>query len=166
MKPNLETLKNEIRAHLESNGLAVFAGHVSELHEQRLVIWDVEHESDFRKFVDCAIQAQVKLMVFNYSDLDRSMIDEAIERLEDTDLTREEQRAIERRLKELRAFDGFTCAVEMSFEYGGRVYLYNLRTDWYEELLDLMEQIEIAVSDGDKADGDEDEPMGGYFSRN
>lgn len=166
MKPNLDTLKKEIREHLETNGLAVFAGFVNELHEQRLIIWDVDREPDYRKFVDCAIHAQVKLIVFNYRDFERAMIDEALERIEETDLPREEQRGIERRLKELRAFDGFTCSIEMCFEHGGRYYLYNLRTEWYEELLDLMEQIELAVGDGDPLEGDEDEPIGGYFSRN
>src|SRR5262245_18843105 len=113
MKPNLDTLKKEVPDFLESKGLAVFQGFVNELHEQKLVFWDIENGSDYRAFVECAVRAGVKLMVFNYRNFQREMVDDALERLEECDLPREEQRAMERRLKELRPFDGFTCAVEL-----------------------------------------------------
>jgi len=37
----------------------------------------------------------------------------------------------------LRAYEGFTCALELSFDLQARVYLFNLRAEWYEEYLDL-----------------------------
>jgi hypothetical protein len=38
-----------------------------------------------------------------------------------------------------------------------------LRTDWYEEFLDILDQIDEAFAAGTEEDGG---PMGGYFSRN
>jgi hypothetical protein len=167
MKPNLDTLKTEIPEYLHSKGLAVFQGFVNELHEQKLVFWDVDHEPDYRVFVECAVRAAVQLVVFNYRKFQREMVDDALERLEEADLPREEQRAMDRRLKELRAFDGFTCSIELAFEIQGRFYVYDQRTEWYEELLDLMDQIDSATTLGDLEDDEEDEDMGGgYFSRN
>lgn len=165
MKPNLDTLKREIPEYLHSKGLAVFQGFVTELHEQRLVLWDVDKEPDYRAFVDCAIRAGVKLIVFNYRHLEREMVDDAIERLADCDLPREESRGLERRLKELRAFDGFTCSVEALFEHQNRIYVFDLRTEWYEELLDMMDQIDLA-GPADEMPDEDGEDMGGYFSRN
>ncbi|MCZ2146401.1 MAG: hypothetical protein LC126_01330 [Bryobacterales bacterium] len=167
MKPNLDTLKTEIPEYLHSKGLAIFQGFVNELHEQKLVFWDIDLEPDYRMFVECAVRAEVHLIVFNHRKFQRQMVDDAMERLEDTDLPREELRAMERRLKELRSFDGFTCAIELAFEIQDRFYIYDQRTEWYEELLDLMDQIDSATALGDLDDDEEDEDTeGGYFSRN
>lgn len=165
MKPNLDTLKREIPDYLQTKGMALFQGFVNELHEQKLVFWDVEKETDYRAFVECAVRAGVKLMVYNYRNFQREMVDDAIERIADCDLPREEMRAMERRLKELRPFDGFTCAVELLFEYQNRIYVFDMRTEWYEELLDLLDQIDMAGPVDEMPDED-DEEMGGYFSRN
>ena len=166
MKHNLDTLKREIPAFLQEKGLAVFRGFVNELHEQRLVFWDIDRESDYKKFVECAVLAGVRLVIFNYRDFERSMADDAIERLEECDMPRDEQRAIERRLKDLRAYDGFTCSVELAFEMQNRFYVFDLRTDWYEELLDLLDQVDTAAPLDNGLDDDEDESMGGFYSRN
>lgn len=167
MKLNLDTLKLEIREYLESQGLAVFRGFVNELHDQRLVLWDVEREPDYRAYVECAMRAGVKMMVFNHRTFKRDMIEDAMDRLEASDLPREEARAVERRLKELRPFEGFTCSVEMVFDLDGRFYVFDLRTEWYEELLDLLDQMDSAVPELGGEDDDEDSSIGGgYFSRN
>lgn len=165
MKPNLDTIKKEIQEYLSTQSIAVFRGIVADLHRQGLVLWDVLREPDFRKFVECGRQIGVRMMLLSYGELDPAMIEEAMEKLSETDMPRDEQRAIERRLKELKPFAGFTCSVELSFEFQNRFYLYDLRTEWYEELLELMDQIDLSVSDGE-LDEDEDDSMGNYFSRN
>lgn len=166
MKQNLDTLKREIPEYLRSKGLAVFRGFVNELHEQKLVFWDTDREPDFKSFVQCALDAGLKMLIFNFRDFQREMAEDALARLEECDLPRDEQRAIERRLKDLRAYDGFTCSVELVFEMQGRFYVFDLRTEWYEELLDLLDQIDIAAPVEDEPGDDDDEPMGGYFSKN
>ena len=81
------------------------------------------------------------------------------------DLTVEEQRGYERRLREMRAYDGFTCAVELSFEREGVIYMFELRTEWIEEFNAILDDIDVSVSPDDD-DEDEGGPMGGYFSKN
>lgn len=163
MKPNLDTLKKEMQAHLATLNIAVFRGIVADLHRQGLVLWDVRREPDFRKFVECGRELGVRMMLLSHGELDPAMIEDAVEKLGETDMPRDEQRSIERRLKELKPFAGFTCSVELSFEYQNRFYLFDLRTEWYEELLELMDQIDLSVTDGEM-DDEEDDSM--YFSRN
>jgi hypothetical protein len=166
MKLNLDSLKQEIREYLDEQGFAVFRGFVSELHEQKLVLWDVERDPDYRAYLDCARRCGVKVLIYNHRVFKRDMIEDAMDRLDASDLGRDDARAIERRLKELRSFEGFTCSVEMAFDLDGRFYVFDLRTEWYEELLDLLDQIESAVPELDGDDEEDDSSMGGYFSRN
>ena len=69
------------------------------------------------------------------------------------------------RLRELRAYDGFTCAIELSFDENGRVFMFELRTDWYEEFSDLLDEIDSAIPHAEDDEPDEG-PIGGYFSKN
>ena len=62
----------------------------------------------------------------------------------------------------LHGFEGFTCALELSFDYQGRVYLFNLRAEWYDDYLDLVEELDASIPGEDE----DDEEMGGYYSRN
>ena len=166
MKTNLDTLTTEIPAYLQQIGIAVFRGIVNELHEQKLVFWDVEKSPDYHQFVECAVSAGVKLIIFNHRNFEKGMAEDALERLEECDLPREEQRKLTRRIKELLAYDGFTCLVELIFELNSRFYVFDLRTEWYAELLDLMDSIDMA-GPLDDDEGPEDESMGSsYFSRN
>jgi len=43
------------------------------------------------------------------------------------------------------------------------LYVYELQPDWYEEFLTLDEEIVTSLSDDEL---DDDEPLGGYFSKN
>src|SRR5262249_153519 len=99
MKNNLDTLTTEIPEHLKPQGLGIFRGIVNELHEQRLVFWDVDNNPDYRQFVECAVAAGVKLMIFNFRHFEKAMAEDALERLEECDLPREEQRSLNRRIK-------------------------------------------------------------------
>jgi hypothetical protein len=64
----------------------------------------------------------------------------------------------------LRIYDGFVCAIELSFDHEGRVFLFDLRTDWYEEFSEVLDEIEMMDTGAD--DDDDDQTMGGYFSKN
>lgn len=163
LTPNLDTLSSEIRSFLESEGFNLFYGYSRLLDDLPIVYWDFERHPNYRDFVQVARRASVALMVFHQREFDPGQIDEALERLDSFDLSRDEYRSIERRLKELRAYEGFTCALELSFDYGGRIYLLEVRTDWYEELSDLMESINMVGGQGEDED---DSAIGGYFSKN
>ena len=163
MSLDLDTLKTEILEYLEGEAFVVFHGYSRLADTDSFVAWDTDRVPDFRTFLSAAKKAGVKLIVYNFREFSQSHIDEATERLEDCELTTEERRGLERRLRDLRSYPGSTCAIELSFDHQGRVYLYNLRSEWYEDYLDLLEEIDAAIPDEDE---EEDDSMGGYYSQN
>jgi len=66
-------------------------------------------------------------------------------------------------LRELSVYEGFTCAVEMAFHYEDTLYVFELKTDWFSELNQLLEDLNLA----DNSDEDDDDgTLGGYYSKN
>jgi hypothetical protein len=164
MNLNLDELKNEILEYMEAESLVVFHGYSRLAETDSFVAWDTDRLPDYHSFLGAAKKAGVKMIVYHFREFSATHLEDAEERLEDSELTTEEQRNIERRLRELRAYQGFTCALELSFDYQGRVYLFNLRADWYDDYLDLVEELDGTL--GDEDDEDDDDSMGGYYSRN
>lgn len=164
MSLDLDNIKKAINAYLKENGFVVFHGHSRRMDEMREVDWDVEQYPDFREFLDVARSLDIKPIVLHHRDFSDSVIDNALESLEDAGFEYDGQRTCEQRLRELRMYDGFTCAVELSFEYQDTLYVYDLQTDWYRELTNLLDEIEIS-STVDQTEED-DNPLGGYYSQN
>jgi hypothetical protein len=162
MSLNLDELKTEVLQHLEKQEFVVFHGYSRLADTDSFVAWDTERQPAYQRFLDTAKKAGVKLIVYHHREFTQAHVDEAAERLEGCEVSVEEQRSMERRLRELRAYEGFTCALELSFDLAGRVYLFNLRAEWYEDYLDLLEEMDAAMADEE----DDDESMGGYYSRN
>ncbi len=162
MNVNLDSLKSEILEHLGSEGFVVFHGYSRLADTDSFVAWDTDRHPDYREFLKVARQAGVTLIVFNDRQFSAEHLEDATERLEDCELTTEERRTLERRLRELRGYEGFTCGLELSFDCQGRVYMFSARADWYEDFLDLLEELDARLPE-DEEDGDS---MGGYFSRN
>ena len=162
MTPDLDTLQTEILEYLEKSGFVVFHG-ASRLDEPgHAVFWDQARFPDFRLFLDTARRAGVKLIVFHHTEFTPDDTGEALEQLEECDLAIEERHALEHRFQDMRVYEGFTCTLELSFDHDGRTYIFELRAEWYEEYLDAIDEIESSIPD----EGESDEPMGGYFSRN
>jgi hypothetical protein len=164
MRPNLDTLRHEIEQHLESRGLAVFRSYPRTDSEGSLtgaVYWDSQNHPDYRQFVEAACAAGVRLVTLYARELTADIIENALAQLSDTDLERDERRAIHSRLNEMQAYEGFTCQIELSFDHAQRTYIFEVRTDWFDELNDLVERIEYSFQD----DGDEN-PLSGYYSNN
>lgn len=162
---NLDTLKGEIEGYLQDQQFAVFRGFPRMLDTVPLVYWDCDRYPDYQAFLATAQAAGVRLIVYHQHEFSAEQIDNALERLEEVELPREEYRSIERRLKELRVYEGFTCALELSFDLQGRIYVFDLRTEWYDELSDLLDELHMLGARGDE-DEDDDTPMSGYFSKN
>ncbi|MBI4877280.1 MAG: hypothetical protein HY822_21850 [Acidobacteria bacterium] len=164
MKLDLDHLRNEIEDELKARGFVVFRGHSRIAGSTPFVYWDTEQHPGYGAFLETAAQAGARLIVFHYRVFDASYVEDAAERLETAELPRDEQRSIERRLNALRDYEGFTCTIELSYDYQGRVYYFSLRTEWYEDLLDILDELEASYPEQEEEEGDE--PLGGYFSRN
>jgi hypothetical protein len=163
MPQDLETISAEIQAYLDESGMAVYYGYHRMLDSLIQVSWDTERHPNFREFLATAQKAGVKIIVFNQQAFSLDQIDEALEQLEDTDFTREEKRNYESRLRQLQGYEGFTCALELSFSLEGRIYVYELHTDWYEAMNDILTELDAAIEETEEED---EGPIGGYFSNN
>jgi hypothetical protein len=162
MKQNLDTLRTEIDAYLKQAGFVVFYGMSRSIDDIPEIDWDTVHYPDYKQFLDVAKQMGAKLIVLHFREFDSDIIESALDRLESTTFEFEDSRHIETRLRELNMYDGFTCVIELSFDYEDVMYMFELRTDWYNELNDILEQLDMAPDDDDS----DDETFGGYYSRN
>jgi len=165
---NLDTLKLEIENAAAEEGLAIFHGHARMLEPAEAVYWDVEHYPDYKLFLKAAKAAGSQIIVLHHHSLTSDHVDDVLDDLETCDMPREEYRTIERKLQDLRVYEGFTCSIELSFAHGGRMYMMDFRSDWYRELIDIQGDLEILSGAGPDFDDEEedDSGMGGYFSRN
>jgi len=163
MKPNLDTLKAEIEHHLEESGMGVFYGYSRALESMQGIFWDCDQYPDYKLFVKAAQIAGVKLIVFHQRQFSAEQVDDAIEQLAACDMPREEYHELERRLNDMRVYESFVCAIELSFDYQGRVFVFDLSTDWYDDLSEIRDEIQIMNAE---SDNDDDTPISGYFSKN
>jgi len=163
MRANLDTLHHEIEQHLEARGLAVFRSYPRAEPDRSVsgIYWDSETHPDYREFVEAAAAAGVRMITLYAREFTSEIVENALAQLADSDLEREERRALDARLNELRAYEGFTCQIELSFDHAQRTYLFDLRTDWFDELNELLERIEDFYED----EGDEN-PLSGFYSNN
>ncbi len=162
MNVNLESLKRKILAYLDASEFAVFHGLPRGMETLPGAAWDVEHYPDFHVFLDVASKAGVKVVAFAAIEFDASAVANLEEQLEIADLESDEQRSFERRLREARSRLGQLCSVELAFDYNSRSYVYVARTEWYEDFLALEDEVMAHVYD----DEDDDEDLGGFYSRN
>jgi hypothetical protein len=161
---NLDTIKREILGYLDEAGFAVFRSTPGGLEgAPSMVLWDTESHPDYQMFLDVARKTGIKLILFASREFEADDIDELIAQLDSSEIPREEQREYRSRLRDLRSYIGVTCSIELAFDYNQRLYVYELQPDWYEEFLTLDEEIVTSLSDDEL---DDDEPLGGYFSKN
>ena len=165
MAIDLEKTRVDIEAYLQERDIPVFFGYDQMTESPIHVTWDTEKHPDFRDFVSSAASAGVKLMVFHAESFSESSVDEALEQLEVCDFSREEKRSYEKRLKALQGYEGFTSLISLSFTLDGRVYQFELHSDWHDTLEDIW--MELDAASGEMSDeGASDGPVGGYFSNN
>lgn len=160
VKSNLDHFRAEIQEYVESRGLHVFHSVPRNGDTHMAVFWDVQQHPDYREFIQAAEVSGAKLVTLAAREFTPDLIEDALERLSETQLERDERRAMELRLREMRAFEGFVCLVEISFDYGQRDYIFETRTDWFEELSEMLERIEGSFDD------EPDGSLGGYYSNN
>ena len=163
MKVNLDTLKTEIEAHLKDSGFLIFHGFSRNGEHEAFIEWDTSRYPDYKKFLSVAKRLEVRLIVLHHRDFSAEMIEEAIDELNATGLEYDDRRTYEQKLRELSVYEGFTCALELSFDYGGKVYLFELQADWYKELNQILDELTVNEEPGS---GEDEDPLGGYYSKN
>ena len=164
MKPNLDTLKESILEQLQAQGFAVFHGLCRHGDANPVAWWDTRRHPEFETFLAAARKAGATLIVFSHLEFFEAMVEDALDHLEDCELPAAERRAIERRLREMQGYLGFTCALELTFDHAGRAYVFEVRAEWYTEFLHILEDIDALDPDDD--DEDDEDPTGELFSRN
>jgi hypothetical protein len=161
---NLDTLKREILDYLDANGFAVFRSSPGGLEGLPMILWDAENFPDYQSFLDVAQKCGVHLVLFASSEFDADDIEELLAHLEECELSRDERRDYESRLRNLRTHAGVTCSLELAFSYESRLYVYEVQPDWYDDFCAIEEEV-MAHLAGEEPDTDGDS-MGGYFSNN
>ncbi len=164
MDLNLDTLKQEILEFLHASGFGVFQSTPGGLDGFPIVLWDAERFPDYQMFLEAARQSGVKLILFAAREFESSDLDDILSQLDDCELTREEKRDYESRLRELRIFTGVTCSLELAFDYQTRLYVYEVQPDWYQDFQGIEEEIAARMDDDDSPM--DDDSLGGYFSKN
>lgn len=165
MPLDLSVMKTEILAKLEQEGFATFFSDTSR-DNLNLVYWDSKRHPEVSDFLTVAKSCGCNLMVFYERTFSQFSIDDTLERLEACELSREEKRSYEGRLKELQKFEGFTCELELSFTHGGQTYQYQARTEWFEEFEDIFADVAVGETEAFEEEEDDDGSISGYFSRN
>ncbi len=163
MDLNLDTLKPEILDYLGAAGFAVFQSSPGLLDGFPMVVWDTEHHPDYQEYLHVARQVDAKLILFATREFGSDDIEELVAQLDACELSREERRGYESRLREMRIFEGVTCSLELAFDYNSRLYVYEVRPDWFEEFLSIEDEILARTSEEEMED---DDSLGGYFSKN
>ncbi|MBI1899141.1 MAG: hypothetical protein HYZ57_21525 [Acidobacteria bacterium] len=158
---NLDALKPEIESYLEKNGFIIFRGCSRRADDLTAMEWDTRRYPDYQQFLAVARHLSVKLIALHHHEFSAPMLDDVFDDLQDYGY--DEDGAIARRLQELRVYEGFTCLIELSFEYERTLYLFLATTDWYDEFEDIRAEITVG---GEPAEEDDDGPLGGYYSKN
>jgi hypothetical protein len=166
---NLDTLKQTISQDLERSDFALFR-HDSGAFDASLVItWDSETFPDYQMFLDAARKLGIKMIMFATREFEESEFAEAEDDLETSELSRDDRRDYANSLKALKEHIGSTCSIELAFQYETHFYVYEARPDWYEEFVNITDEV-IALGSEIEADDDDDESeddnMGGFYSKN
>ena len=161
MDLDLDTLKREIEEYLGAAGFAVFHSSPGGLEGMPMVLWDTARYPDYQLFLEVARKAGIHLVIFAAREFTPSDLDDLLEQVEAVELDRDEQREYQSRLRDLRPYEGSTCALELAFDYNSRLYVYELQPDWYEEYLNVEEEIASHLA-GVETDGGDNF---GYFSK-
>ena len=161
MRQDLDNLKRDIERQLDEGAYVVFYARSRFTDDVPPILWDTGLRPNPAEFLETALSIGVKLIVFHHREFGARVLEEAFEKLESADLPRERFREIERELKRLKVYEGFTSAIELSFDFDDRTYLYEATAPWYDEYLDLLDDLDEAIEMGE-----EPPPMSGYFSQN
>ena len=131
------------------------------------MFWDTEAHPEYQAYLNVAKMSGARVIIFAHRQFEAEEIGEALEQMQDSDLSHEQQRSMERSLIDLRTYVGNTCSLEMAFDHEGRLYVYELVTDWFQTYLDFSDLLFSAdSSELNGYDDEADSSFGGYYYKN
>ena len=71
-----------------------------------------------------------------------------LDEIEALEFAPSERRELERRLKALKPYTGFTANLELSFDYNGAIYVYEIRSEFMNEFLAIMSEVDVGIFPG------------------
>ena len=163
MHSNLDLLKREILESLRNDDFTVFFG-LTRPGDDPNIYWDSDHYPEHRDYLAAMKKLGVKLVLVSEREFETADVQRVLEDMEDCDFTAEERRSLERRLREFRIYDGRLCAMRLTAHYEGRPYVLDLRTDWFQDYLDICDEVATRLP-GDE-DEEDDSSLGGFYSNN
>jgi hypothetical protein len=164
---DLDSLKAELLDYIAVEGFALFQTQAGSLEGLSMIFWDTDANPEYKAFLAVAKTAGARVVIYGHREFEAEEIDDALEQMKDCELGREERRSMERSLSGLRSFVGSTCTLEIAFDHQGRLYVFELVTDWFQTFADLSDLLLTASSADDDEDDDEsDSSFGGYYSKN
>ena len=166
MALDLETLRKEMQAHLEKSGMPIFFGHHRMLDSLIQVSWDTEGHPDFREFIETAVNPGLSWWCL-IRPLSSSTKLTRLWKNWKPPILRAKKSAISKRASSnCRPMKASLAPSQLSFALEGRLYLFELRTDWYDSMRDILNELEVATDPFSDEEEEEEGPIGGYFSNN
>lgn len=161
MANQLDQFRTQAAQAIRDQGLAIFYGLSRLMDSLPMVHWDVTQHPSVDEFLETAKQAGARMIVVHEREFLPEHLEDAMDQLEEANPSPSERAEFERRIKALRRHEGELCMVELSFDLGNRIYVFTAQTDWYEDLTDLMDELESMIDEQGPDSG-----MTGFFSPN
>jgi hypothetical protein len=133
---DLTTVKDDMVAFIEGHGMRRFHGYV-DYDEVQCVTWEAGSNPDgWKDFVELAKSAGAHFLTMHAWTLERSELDEMVERLSNSEFTDGDDVDDARWL---RAHVGKVGFLQLGWAYQGSMFLCEVGTEWYERYQRLLE---------------------------
>ena len=165
MDLNLDTLKASISEHLERSEFAVFRHDPGVFDANLVITWDTETYPDFQMFLDAARKLGIRMILFAAREFNAAELAETEEELEESEMPRDDKREYAKTLQTFRQNADATCSIELAFHFETHFYLYEARSDWYDDFVGISDEI-VAFGEEGNGEADSEDGMGGFYSKN
>ncbi len=162
---DLDRLRSEMMDYMRDTGLPIFYG-LGTPEEDDYVFWDTAAFPDWRQFVDVAKESGARLLLFSSQALTDTDLEQAIEKLGECDLNREDRGFFMRQFEQLRKHVGQTAWVRIAFEHSSRWLAYERTVAWHEEFRSALDDLEAFLPVAEEEEEEEGDSGRGFFSRN
>jgi hypothetical protein len=150
---DLATLKDDMIAFVEGHGMRRFHGYV-DYDEVQCIMWEMGTNPDgWKDFVELAKTAATPFMTMHSWTLERTDLDDLIERLSNGAFTDADEVEDARWF---RTYVGKVGFLQMGWAYQGSMFICEVSTEWYERYQRLIEVSDdlggIAIDEPDQDD--------------